>query len=41
MGHDQQAPLKQIIEACGQYEDAQFYKDYSGHDRIVSMRRRP
>ena len=40
MGHDQQAPLKQIIDACGQYEDAQFYKDYSGHDRIVSMRKR-
>jgi release factor glutamine methyltransferase len=40
MGHDQQAPLKQIIDACGQYEDTQFYKDYSGHDRIVSMRKR-
>jgi len=40
MGHDQQAPVKQIIDACGQYEDAQFYKDYSGHDRIVSMRKR-
>ena len=40
MGHDQQAPLKQIIDACGQYEDAQFYKDYSGHDRIVSRRKR-
>jgi release factor glutamine methyltransferase len=40
MGHDQQAPLKQIIDACGQYEDVQFYKDYSGHDRIVSMRKR-
>jgi release factor glutamine methyltransferase len=41
MGHDQQAPIKQIIDACGQYEDAQFYKDYSGNDRIVSMRKRP
>ena len=40
MGHDQQAPLKQIIDACGQYEDTRFYKDYSGHDRIVSVRKR-
>jgi release factor glutamine methyltransferase len=38
MGHDQQAPIKQIIDASRQYEDAQFYKDYSGYDRIVSMR---
>ena len=40
MGHDQQAALKQIIGACGQYEDVRFYKDYSGYDRIVSMRKR-
>lgn len=40
MGYDQQAPLTQIIDTCGQYEDVQFYKDYSGHDRIVSMRKR-
>ena len=40
-GHDQQAALTQIINACGRYEDVRFYKDYSGHDRIVSMRKRP
>ena len=40
MGHDQQVSLKQIIDACGQYEDARFYRDYSGHDRIASMRKR-
>jgi release factor glutamine methyltransferase len=40
MGHDQQAPLKQIIDACGQYADVQFYKDYSGYDRIAFMRKR-
>jgi len=40
MGHDQKEPLKQIIDACGQYEDVEFYKDYSGHDRIVSAKRR-
>ena len=41
IGHDQQAPLKQIIDACGRYEDVRFYKDYSAKDRIVSMRKRP
>jgi release factor glutamine methyltransferase len=41
MGHDQQAALKQIIDACGLYEDVRFYQDYSGYDRIVSMRKRP
>lgn len=40
MGHDQQAPLKQIIDACGRYEDIRFHKDYSSHDRIVSMQKR-
>jgi release factor glutamine methyltransferase len=39
IGHDQQAPLTQIIDTCGQYKDARFYKDYSGHNRIVSMRK--
>jgi release factor glutamine methyltransferase len=40
MGHDQKEPLKQMIAAGGQYEDAEFYKDYSGYDRIVSLRKR-
>ena len=40
IGHDQQAPLIQIINSGGQYEHTRFYKDYSGHDRIVSMRKR-
>jgi len=40
MGHDQKEPLKQIIDACGRYEAAEFYKDYSGHDRIVSVKKR-
>lgn len=40
MGHDQKEPLKQIINTSGQYEDPEFYKDYSGHDRIVSARKR-
>ena len=40
MGHDQKEALRQIVNTSGQYEDAEFYKDYSGHDRIVSMRKR-
>jgi release factor glutamine methyltransferase len=39
MGHDQKASLKQIIQRCGQYEDVNFYTDYSGYDRIVAMRK--
>ena len=39
MGHDQKAPLKQIIQNCDQYEDLAFYPDYSGYDRIVAMRK--
>lgn len=40
MGYDQKEPLKQIIDASGQYEAVEFYKDYSGHDRIVSAKKR-
>ncbi len=40
MGHDQKEPLRLIINTCGQYEDTEFYKDYGGLDRIVSMRKR-
>jgi release factor glutamine methyltransferase len=40
MGHDQQASLKQLIDACGQYEDVRFYKDYSGYDRILQMKKK-
>ena len=40
MGHDQKAPLKQIIQRCEPYEDVAFYTDYSGYDRIVAMRRK-
>ena len=40
MGADQKAQLKQIISECGQYEDIEFYKDYSGYDRIAAMTKR-
>jgi release factor glutamine methyltransferase len=40
MSDDHKAQLKQIISACGQYEDIEFYKDYSGYDRIAAMTKR-
>ena len=40
MGHDQKAPLTQMIDHCGQYEDIAFFRDYSGYDRIVAMRKK-
>ncbi len=39
MGHDQKVSLKQIIQRCGQYEDVDFFTDYSGYNRIVAMRK--
>ncbi|MEJ2099225.1 MAG: peptide chain release factor N(5)-glutamine methyltransferase [Desulfobacterales bacterium] len=40
MGADQKAQLKQMINKCGQYENIEFYKDYSGYDRIAAMTKR-
>jgi len=40
MSDDQKAQLNQIISECGQYEDIEFYKDYSGYDRIAAMTKR-
>ena len=40
MGHDQKEPLMDIIDQCGHYDNVVFYKDYSGYDRIASMRKR-
>jgi release factor glutamine methyltransferase len=40
MGADQKAQLEQIISKCGQYENIEFHKDYSGHDRIAAMTKR-
>jgi release factor glutamine methyltransferase len=41
MGHDQKEPLKQMIAECGQYEEIDFYQDYSGYDRILQMKKKP
>ncbi len=40
IGHDQKEQLKQIIDRSGQYEAVAFDKDYSGYDRIATMRRK-
>ena len=39
-GHDQKDDLNGIIEECNAYEDIVFVKDYSGFDRIVSMKKK-
>jgi release factor glutamine methyltransferase len=40
IGHDQKEPLMDIINRCGHYDNVVFYQDYSGYDRIASMRKR-
>ena len=40
IGHDQKEPLKQMIAECGQYEEVDFYQDYSGYDRILQMKKK-
>ena len=40
IGHDQKASLKQIIDACDEYERVRFYKDYSGYDRILQLNKK-
>ena len=39
-GHDQKDQIKKIIDNCGNYEDVFFNKDYSGHYRMVCMRKK-
>ncbi|MGD8880954.1 MAG: HemK/PrmC family methyltransferase [Desulfobacterales bacterium] len=40
IGNDQKEPLKQMIAECGEYEEVNFYQDYSGHDRILQMKKK-
>lgn len=40
MGNDQRPAVEQIIEACPGYERVEFYKDYSGWDRGVRLRKK-
>ncbi|RJQ57295.1 MAG: peptide chain release factor N(5)-glutamine methyltransferase [Desulfobacteraceae bacterium] len=39
IGSDQRAGVQQIIESAGRYGSIAFFKDYSGHDRMVHARR--
>lgn len=38
IGHDQKDEVQRIASECGQYEEIRFKKDYSGYDRVASMR---
>lgn len=40
IGHDQRRALKRIIQTYPPYEAPIFYKDYSGCDRVVSLRKK-
>ncbi len=40
IGYDQRKEVAQIAEAVGCYEAISFEKDYSGHDRLVRMRKK-
>jgi release factor glutamine methyltransferase len=37
IGYDQKSKVRDIIDACGQYEEVMFIKDYAGHNRVVRM----
>ncbi|MCF8067890.1 MAG: peptide chain release factor N(5)-glutamine methyltransferase [Desulfobacterales bacterium] len=39
MGFDQQPGVSKIVAAVGRYDHLNFSKDYSGHDRVVEMRK--
>jgi len=40
IGYDQPGKVAHMIQETTHYEDVQFTKDYNGHDRVVSMRKR-
>lgn len=40
IGHDQKEDIRQIAADSGQYVDFTCTKDYSGNDRVVSLRRK-
>lgn len=40
IGHDQKPMVARIVQDADQYENVVFTKDYSGYDRVVSMRKR-
>ena len=40
IGHDQRTLLEKVIEKTGSYQEAVFIKDYSGHDRVLRIRKK-
>jgi len=40
IGCDRKEQVHQIIEQCGQYCEIAFIKDFSGHDRVVRMKKK-
>jgi len=40
MGCDQREGVEKIVDSVGRYDRVRFTKDYSGHDRVVLLRRK-
>jgi release factor glutamine methyltransferase len=40
IGHEQKDDIHRIVSACDVYDDFNHAQDYSGHDRVVWMRKR-
>lgn len=38
IGHDQKSAVQAVARETGDYEPAVFFKDYSGHDRVLQLR---
>lgn len=41
IGYDQKDAVHAIAESAGSYRDIDFIKDYSGHDRVVKLCKKP
>jgi len=40
IGFDQRHAVEALARTCQAYADVQFFKDYSGHDRVVRLRKK-
>ena len=39
MGYDQKKEMMAIVSSCGKYDEVSVLKDYSGHDRVIQLRK--
>jgi len=39
MGYDQKKEMMAIVASCGKYDEVAVLKDYSGHDRVIQLRK--